>query len=204
MSGLLLPIAYAAPLAYWVPIAKGAHIVWEIHDHYEKQTYRNRTYIHAANGKQLLSIPIKHLGHEGHQRYSDVEIANEFAWQKQHWKSIQTAYRSSPFFEYYEDDISPLYLKPYEKLMDFNTLVNRTIARLLDIPYPEETSQSFVKKSQIETDARSWANAKIPLPIETPQYTQVFSDKNGFIPNLSIFDLLFNEGPQSVALLRSV
>ncbi|MGB0199363.1 MAG: WbqC family protein [Flavobacteriaceae bacterium] len=204
MKTLCLPVAYASPIAYWVPLAKGVDIVWEIHDHYEKQTYRNRTYIHGANGKQLLSIPIKHLGHEGHQRYADVEIANEFPWQKQHWKTLQTAYRSSPFFEYYEDDIAQLYAEPYNNLMSFNTKVNRNIAQLLGLEYPESNTQSYIKKLQPETDLRHWANAKTPNPTTTPNYTQVFSAKNGFLPNLSILDLLFNEGPQSTTLLRSV
>lgn len=204
MKAIVLPIAYAAPIAFWGPIAKRQNVIWEIYDHYDKQTYRNRTYIHGANGKQLLSIPIKHLGCEGHQQYSEVKIANEFPWQKQHWKSLQTAYRSSPFFEYYEDDLAPLYSQTYKNLIAFNTQVNRTIAQLLDIDYPTTTTQSFVKILESKIDARSWVNAKIPQPVQTPHYTQVFSEKNGFISNLSIFDLLFNEGPQSVALLRSV
>jgi hypothetical protein len=204
MSSLVLPIAYASPLAYWVPIAKGQNITWEIHDHYDKQTYRNRTYIHGANGKQILSIPIKHLGHKGHQKYSEVEIANEFPWQKQHWRTLQTAYRSSPFFEYYEYDISPLYSEPFDKLMVFNTRINQTIAELLDIHYPEKTTLLYEKNLNQQKDARSWANAKEDIPVTTPKYTQVFSEKNGFISNMSILDLLFNEGPGSVALLRSV
>ena len=92
MTHTLLPIAYAGPISHWIPICKEQAIVWEVEDNYQKQTYRNRMEIHAANGKLMLSIPIKHLGYDGHQKYKDVSIANTFPWQRKHWLSIKTAY----------------------------------------------------------------------------------------------------------------
>ena len=134
-------------IAHWVPICKQQPILWEVEDFYQKQTYRNRMEIHAANGKLMLSIPIQHLGYDGRQNYKDVQIANEFPWQRNHWLSLKTAYQSSPFFEYYEDDIAPLYQTPYKSLFAFNKQVMETICELLQIQAPQETTSTYEKDS---------------------------------------------------------
>ena len=202
MTHTLLPLAYAGPIAHWVPICKQQPILWEVEDFYQKQTYRNRMEIHAANGKLMLSIPIQHLGYDGHQNYKDVQIANEFSWQRNHWLSLKTAYQSSPFFEYYEDDIAPLYQTPYKSLFVFNKQVMETICELLQIQAPQETTKTYEKDSPYH-DLRHLIDAKTAKATAVCEYTQVFSDKNGFIPNLSILDLLFNMGPETVTLLQS-
>ena len=202
MTHTLLPLAYAGPIAHWVPICKQQPILWEVEDFYQKQTYRNRMEIHAANGKLMLSIPIQHLGYDGRQNYKDVQIANEFPWQRNHWLSLKTAYQSSPFFEYYEDDIAPLYQTPYKSLFVFNKQVMETICELLQIQAPQETTSTYEKDSPYH-DLRHLIDAKTAKATAVCEYTQVFSDKNGFIPNLSILDLLFNMGPETVPLLHS-
>jgi len=202
MTHTLLPLAYAGPIAHWVPICKQQPILWEVEDFYQKQTYRNRMEIHAANGKLMLSIPIQHLGYDGHQNYKDVQIANEFPWQRNHWLSFKTAYQSSPFFEYYEDDIAPLYQTPYKSLFTFNKQVMETICELLQIQGPQETTSTYEKDSP-HHDLRHLIDVKTTKATTVCEYTQVFSDKNGFIPNLSILDLLFNMGPETVPLLQS-
>ena len=158
--------------------------------------------IHAANGKLMLSIPIQHLGYDGRQNYKDVQIANEFPWQRNHWLSLKTAYQSSPFFEYYEYDIAPLYQTPYKSLFAFNKQVMETICGLLQIQAPQETTSTYEKDSP-HHDLRHLIDAKTAKPTTVCEYTQVFSDKNGFIPNLSILDLLFNMGPETIPLLQS-
>ena len=203
MTPTLLPLAYAGPIAHWVPICKQQSIIWEVQDFYHKQTYRNRMEIHAANGKLTLSIPIQHLGYEGHQYYKDVQIANEFTWQRNHWLSLKTAYQSSPFFEYYEDDIAPLYRKPFKSLLVFNKKVMETICELLQLQAPQETTKTYEKDSP-HHDLRHLIDAKNAKPTTIYEYIQVFSEKNGFISNLSILDILFNMGPETVPLLQSL
>ena len=202
MTHTLLPLAYAGPIAHWIPICKQQPILWEVEDFYQKQTYRNRMEIHAANGKLMLSIPIQHLGYDGRQNYKDVQIANEFPWQRNHWLSLKTAYQSSPFFEYYEDDIAPLYQTPYKSLFAFNKQVMETISELLQIQAPKETTSTYEKHSP-HHDLRKLIDAKTVKTTAVLEYTQVFSDKNGFIADLSILDLLFNNGPETVPLLQS-
>ena len=203
MTHTLLSLAYAGPIAHWVPICKQQPILWEVEDFYKKQSYRNRMEIHAANGKLMLSIPIKHLGYEGHQNYKDVQIANEFPWQRNHWLTLKTAYQCSPFFEYYEDEILPLYQNTYLSLLEFNMQVMETICELLQVQIPQEVTKTYEKNSEYY-DLRSLIDVKSTRNKSVIEYTQVFSEKNGFIPNLSIIDLLFNMGPKTVKLLQFI
>ena len=203
MTHTLLSLAYAGPIAHWVPICKQQPILWEVEDFYKKQSYRNRMEIHAANGKLILSIPIKHLGYEGHQNYKDVQIANEFPWQRNHWLTLKTAYQCSPFFEYYEDEILPLYQNTYLSLLEFNMQVMETICELLQVQIPQEVTKTYEKNSEYY-DLRSLIDVKSTRNKSVIEYTQVFSEKNGFIPNLSIIDLLFNMGPKTVKLLQFI
>lgn len=176
---------------------------WEIHDNYQKQTFRNRTYISNDRGKHMLSIPIIHVGKDkGRQKYKDVLIDNSYPWQRQHWRTLQTAYRTSPFFEFYEDEIKPLYDQPYDKLLDYNLKTIETIFECLQMEMPKETTKQFeVSLSEYE-DFRFLINAKLKHHLNLEPYTQVFGDRHGFIPNLSILDLLFNMGPNSIEYLR--
>lgn len=203
MKTFVLCPAYFAPIAHWIPLANGARIVWETHDHYQKQTYRNRTYIAAANGKLMLNIPIKHTKKGVHQKSHEVRIENDFPWQQQHWKSLESAYRSSPFFEFYEDDLKPLYTTPAHSLLKFNQQCIRWVYEALQLQIEEQTTDSYQKKLASDmVDARDWVTAKRKKLIPLPDYMQVFSEKNGFAPNLSILDLIFNEGPQAIDYLK--
>lgn len=199
---VLAPLAYGGSLTLWAYLAQADNVILEKFDHYQKQTQRNRQYIHGANGKLVLSIPIKHLGKKGHQHYKDVAIENSFAWQNQHWKSLQTAYRSSPYFEFYEDAISPMYQKRFTTLYSFNKDLFEVLKGLICIEKPIKFSEKYEEKTQL-LDIRNVLEVKKQVDEAMVTYTQVFQDKNGFIPNLSVLDLLFNMGPESLVLLKS-
>lgn len=202
MKTLIFP-TYFPSISHYVALVKNEKVVLEIGDHFQKQTNRNRMYIHSPNGKQLLNIPVKHaLAGNQHQKTKDVRIENDFGWQKQHFKSMEAAYRTSPYFEYFEDDFRPIFEKKHTFLLDLNLEVFAMINDALGLKITIETSDVFDKNPDNCLDARNLANGKKDNNIfET--YTQVFDDKNGFINNLSIFDLLCNEGRHAVAYLKS-
>lgn len=178
--------------------------VLEISDNYQKQTLRNRTYIYGANGKQALNLPIKHVGGDtGRQLYRNVKVENHFAWQRLHWKSLETAYRTSPYFEYYEDDLVRIFERPYTYLLDVNIDTIETVLACLLVHINFDTTSIYEKEPQCK-DYRYLSSAKKEYPVTMPLYHQIFSDKHGFIPNLSILDLLFHEGPNATEYLNQV
>ena len=162
---------------------------------YQKQTYRNRTEIYGPNGKLKLTIPIVHTKSNHRQLDKSVAIHYENNWQKNHWKSLETSYRSSPFFEFYEDELYPFYHQKFEKLMNFNICLIKKILSLLDAPVSLHKSEKAINEF---TDL---IIAKHRFKRENPRYQQVFQSKHGFINNLSVLDLIFNLGPQSLEYL---
>ncbi|WP_423998725.1 WbqC family protein [Maribacter sp. IgM3_T14_3] len=178
-------------------------ICWEVNDHYQKQTFRNRSYISNDRGKHILSIPIIHAGRaNGRQKYKDVLIDNSYPWQRQHWRTLETAYRASPFFEFYEDEIKGLYNQPYEKLLDYNLKTIETIFECLQLEMPTEKTLAYETNPEGKEDFRFLISAKFTPQLNIESYTQVFGDRHGFTPNLSILDLLFNLGPNSIEYLK--
>ncbi len=178
-------------------------ICWEVEDNYQKQTFRNRTYIGNDRGKHILSIPIVHVGSaNGRQKYKDVTIDNSYPWQRQHWRTLETAYRTSPFFEFYEDDIKPLYTKTFVSLLDFNLKSIETIFECLQLEMPQVKTKNFEVVPVDREDYRSLISAKLKPRLDIEPYIQVFGDRHGFIPNLSILDLLFNVGPNTIDYLN--
>ncbi|CAI8338429.1 MAG: Uncharacterised protein [Flavobacteriaceae bacterium] len=185
-----------------VAIAKADKITLEIQDNYQKQTYRNRTYIAHSNGKLLLNIPIEHSKNALRQKTKEVGPDNNFPWLSEHWKSIQVAYRTSPYFEYYEDDLEPLFKKPILNLQDFNIKIVDTIAELIGLEAVFLTSSVFEKQTQLK-DMRHLVNCKKEPKYNFDTYHQVFEANHGHIENLSILDLLFNEGPNTLHYLQN-
>lgn len=203
MEVVLIHPCYFGPISQFVAIANAEALIFENEDNYQKQTYRNRMYIYGANGKLSLNIPIKHTGDKTqHQKFREVRIENEFNWQKQHWKSLQTAYRTSPFFEFYEDDFQPLYQKKHEFLMDFNYECLDLLQDCLQLDLEaEKTGEYIMEPPSHIIDSRGLVNAKKENVISLEPYNQVFGSKFGFINDLCILDLLFNEGPSSGSYL---
>lgn len=202
MHKLLLHPTYFGPISQYVAMLKADEVVFENEDNYQKQTYRNRMYIYGANGKLLLNIPIKHTGNKSnHQKYKDVRIENDFPWQDQHWKSLETVYRTSPFFEFYEDEFQPLYLKKYDFLMDFNYRCFELTKDCLQTEISFTKTSEFIFEPVDMVNGRKLVDAKKTY-LEIEAYHQVFQEKFGFLNDLSIIDLIFNEGPNASTYLR--
>ena len=198
----LIHPTYFPSISHFSAMMQAEKIVFEVEDNFQKQTNRNRTYIYSPNGIQLLNIPVKHTKLE-HQKTKDVQIEPDFDWQKQHFKSLEAAYRSSPFFEYFEDDIQPLFVKKHKFLMDLNFEVLETLTKCLRIKLDYSTTTEFFKETEANVlDYRFLANGKKDNS-EFEVYPQVFDDKHGFINNLSILDLLFNEGKFTIDYLKN-
>jgi hypothetical protein len=153
----------------------------------------------------MLTIPIKHVGGaQGKQYYKEVRLENEYNWQRQHWRTLQTAYRTSPFFEYYEDDLAPLYNTPFEYLLDFNLKSIEIVCECLQLSMPEQKTSRYEVIPEQGQDFRGLVNAKKSIAFDPPPYSQVFDNRHGFIPNLSILDLLFNEGTAALTYLEEL
>jgi len=177
--------------------------LFEGEDNFQKQTYRNRMAIYGPSGKQLLSVPVKHTKkNENHQKYKDVKVDDSFNWQKQHWKTLETAYRTSPFFEFYEDELMPFFEKKHKYLMDMNMESVALLCDCLQVSYSDDKTAQYEPVTS-HKDYRLLVNAKSDQSFNFTTYFQVFGDKHGFLENLSTLDLLFNEGPNATAYLRS-
>jgi len=199
---ILIHPNYFPNIHQFTQIIKANNILFEVSDNYQKQTFRNRTYIYGANGKLGLFIPVIHT-HKYRELFKDVKISYDSNWMDLHLKSLQSAYRSSPYFEYFEDDFIKLYSEKEKFLADFNIKCIRLISNLLDLDLDYKISGEYVEKTNDIIDLRDLSNARKEKKIDTPKYIQVFESKHGYINNLSILDLLFSEGPNSVSLITN-
>ena len=197
----LLSTSYLPPISYIAACIQSKKIIIEKHEHYVKQTHRNRTLIYGANGILPLIIPVQHENlfsipiHE-------VKIAHDTKWQKIHWRSVVSSYRNSAFFEYFEDDFAGLYQQKAETLFEFNLRLLELIFRFLKAEVEISFTSSYQKEVLDMPDLRNTFDTTNPPIPSKNRYRQVFSAKHGFISNLSVIDLLFNEGPESIFFLR--
>ncbi|MDB4134985.1 WbqC family protein [Flavobacteriaceae bacterium] len=199
---ILIHPNYFPNIHQFTQIIKANNILFEVSDNYQKQTFRNRTYIYGANGKLGLFIPVIHT-HKQRELFKGVKISYESNWMDLHLKSLQSAYRSSPYFEYFEDDFIKLYSKKEKFLADFNIKCIKLISNLLDIDLNFKINNEYIEKTNEIIDLRGLSNARKQKTIETPKYIQVFESKHGYLNNLSILDLIFSEGKNSVSLMNN-
>ncbi len=202
-GAVLIHPAYFPSIAQMAVVAQADAIVFEAGDNYQKQTYRNRANISHTQGKLLLNVPIIKTKGE-RKKYTEVVTDNNYPWQSQHWKSLLTAYSTSPFFEYYEAEIAHLFKDPATSLFDHNIKIHKELCELLGIDTPHSFTEEYIKEPKGLIDARSCIDAKSVVDTTFPKYIQVFNDRNDFIPNLSVLDLLFTEGPNAISYLEKL
>lgn len=200
MNNILIHPGYFPSISHFVAIAQSDLVTFEMDDNFQKQTNRNRMYIYSPNGIQLLNIPIKH-SKEAHQKTKDVRLETAFDWQKQHFKSLEAAYRTSPFFEYFEDDIAPIFQKKHTFLMDLNLETMSVVSKCLGLEFDYNETSEYFHEVTDKIDLRGLINGKKDTSVFEP-YTQVFGEKHGYLNNLSILDLLFNEGRYALDYLK--
>lgn len=192
----LFATAYAPPLSYLRGMNQENEVQMEVHEFFVKQTLRNRMHILSPNGIQALIIPVKHENRTK-TPVKDLKISNGSNWQRQHWRSLDAAYRRSAFFEFYADDLAPFYEKEFTYLYDFNRAVLEWLLGVYKINIRINPNNTFEKELPAsETDCRTLCDTGVPQLNNTEKsYPQVFSYKETFTPGLSAYDLVFNMGP---------
>ena len=206
---MVLPCCYLAPVSHYSAYYRAEEMRLEVCDHFVKQTLRNRCYIDSPNGALALTIPV--VKTEGKTQMKDIRISDHGNWRHQHWTALESSYRQSPFFEYYADDFAPFYEKKWEFLADFNEELMALTASLLDIQKPIKRTTAYNSPlpapplGECYGGSRKDGSSIEALPKrgsgEGAVYYQVFASRHGFLPDLSIVDLLFNEGPEGVLWL---
>lgn len=194
---LLIPTAYLPPLSYTGALIQSGSAVVEHFETYQKQTCRNHCAIYGPNGRQILSVPVIKV-HGNHTLTRDIRISRQDRWQQIHWRSILTAYSNAPFFIYYRDYFEPVYFKAHDFLVDLNLELIQAIFRCLKIKVDIAPTSGFEANPGEMTDLRTTAvSKKSTSAFLVPRYHQVFASVHGFLPNLSVVDLIFNLGPEA-------
>lgn len=197
---VLLSTTYFGPIQWYQKLYRAERVEIEQWESFRKQTYRNRCLIATTNGIQALTVPVEH---SDSPLIKDIRLSDHGNWRHLHWNALQSAYGESPFFEYYQDDIRPFFEKHWEFLLDFNEAIRLKMCELIDI----QPNVSYTKEFVSEENMASFRDVICPKhPQDDPDFTprryyQVYEQKHGFLPNLSILDLLFNMGPESIFLL---
>ena len=204
MKTALLSSTYFGPIQWYRKIARYGDARVEWHDSYQKQTYRNRCIIANAHGLQTLTLPV--------ERHTDgtIRISDHGQWRHQHSQALLSAYGESPFFDYYADDLAPFFERRWTFLYDYNLEICQTLCRLLDVDATIRPTERYLAPDELPQDGsiddfRDSIHPKRPAPDAdalTRPYYQVFADRHGFQPNLSILDLLFNMGPEGIFWLE--
>ena len=192
---VILPSAYMPSVEYVARLLREESVV-DLGEHYIKRSQRNRAQILSANGVMSLTVNVENANRP-RQMIKDVRIDYSKRWQHQHWVSIMSAYKSSPYFDHYAHLLEPFYKREWRYLVDYNMEYLSTLLRLLGVEDKVNISEKYVAAREGDIDLRPKHNEGSPFVAEP--YFQVFSDRMPFVANLSILDLLLCEGPQAVS-----
>ena len=208
---VLLSTTYFGPIQWYQKLYRAEHVEIEQWESFQKQTYRNRCLIATTNGVLPLTVPVEH---STSNLIKDIRISDHGNWRRLHWNALQSAYGESPFFEYYQDDIRPFFERPrvgasagmrhWEFLLDFNEEIRQKMCELIDIHPSVTYTKEYIPDESLSTSYRTAISPKHPQDdpeFQPKRYYQVYEQKHGFLPNLSILDLLFNLGPESIFYL---
>lgn len=197
----IFPVYYFPPVSWFAAAVQAGEVILEQHEFYKKQNYFNRMNVLTPNGILKLSIPIAKA--KEHTAVNKRTIWEDLKWRKDHWRSLESAYRSSPYFEYYEDRFEPFFNREWTSLIELDLEILKVLIEALNIDLKWTLSTGFHDSSHYEADYRGDFDARsVNLPdwFQITPYQQVFGTE--FVPDLSILDLLFNCGPESVRILR--
>ena len=200
-KGAVLPVFYLPPIEYFVLLnTYKPGILIEREENFPKQTYRNRANIFSPDGLLVLTVPVMR-GSKNHTKVKDVKISYDFNWQRLHWLSLQACYRRSAYFEYYEDEFSVFYQKKYPFLLDYNEQLLQFILKSIKLKVNFNYTDSYEAEYPFLSDFRNTISPKKESNFDQKTYFQVFEERKGFQKNLSIVDLVFNQGPNAVNYL---
>ena len=205
IDAVTMSTAWLGPIEYFAWLAQANKISIEYCENYVRQTYRNRCEIATANGKQELAVTV--VGsRKNHVPLREMRITYDTSWNKLHWRSIESAYNNSPFFLYYRDELEHFFKQEFSFLIDLNEQLLNVIIHILKLDVVVDHTSLYLKEYPANTDLRHVIipeKSKLREPtVLLPKYTQVFEEKNGFLANLSIIDLIFNKGPEAKDYLR--
>jgi len=206
MHNVLLPTAYLPPISWMALASRSDEIFIEVHETYPKQTYRNRCNIAASGGKFDLIVPVVRVD-GNHTKTLDVQIDNSTSWQKMHWRSILSAYNKTPYFIFYRDLFEPVYMRKFVHLLDLNAELLQVLLKIFKIKSEVSFTTEYDSKSQMADFRNSFRPHKpqrADFQYYLPRYIQAFESRYGFLPDLSILDILFNLGPDSATYLSAV
>jgi hypothetical protein len=188
------------PLSWWIKTLPAKTLILDKAEHFEKMSYRNKYYITGSSGMICLSIPLQ-KGREQRNPVGTIRISNAERWQVQHWRTLVSVYKRSPYFDHYEPSLRQLFEREFDLLADFNLASITWLRQQLKADFLIETTDTYQKEFNEATDLRNMKRSK-EKGLNYPEYYQLFEERNGFLPNLSLLDLLFSEGPQTAVLLK--
>lgn len=203
MSVIISPVLPFPNIYWWLQASRVMKVCFDVSEHFEKMSYRNKYYITGANGLIALSIPLVE-GRQQRRAMAEVQISSHERWQVQHWRTLVSVYKRAPYFEHYEPSLTVLFENTFEKLADFNLASMHWLKQQLNVKFEEEILTSYQKDYPGAADLRRNFKPGIERdPLAENLYYQLFSERNGFLPGLSMLDLLFTEGPHSMAWLKT-